>query len=669
MSQIINLLQGTLFTSYSCYYNSHSFRFVSLHHRPLSHNTKYSEFGQRLASFSSLKGNEKVLEYSDKRYSIPYKEKDCPVEENHTFPNVQGLSQFPKDELIGKVVMVRFDSTILLSKELNQMSPSFSGAVSTIKYLYNCGAKVTLVSNWSDILDADSVADFLSGVLQLKVAPVKLITRTLSELKDEKYDILLVENLSQFKEEHANCSKFSRHLSEGVDVFINDTFSQSHRILASTVGITRFCYSCIAGFHFEERLHRLQKIIKTNKRPYIAIIGGGKFLEKAAALRFLASYCDGLVFIGMMAFQIMQAQGLSVTMKFVECRAYDEASKIIHIAKLRRIPILCPKDFWCSSHHLSSKLELVPAHNILDGWEPVDIGPNSMEEISSLLSECEKILWIGPVQFSLPSQKVGGTLKVAMIVDNLAQRNCDITVVGNTACQALMRLTSSVSASYVVENASIVWEMLKGQKLPGLMALDGAYPLKVDWNATYADPTQPLVVDIGSGNGLFLLGMTERRKDVNFLGLEINEKLVSRCLASVDRSSIKNGYFIATNATSTFRSIVSSYPGKLVLVSIQCPNPDFNRPEHRWSMLQRLLVEAIVDLLIPKGKVFLQSDIEDVVVRMKEQFLKYGKGKLALHGGWLRENPFGVRSDWEQHVIDRGDPMYRLMLYKSIIGV
>lgn len=71
---------------------------------------------------------------------------------------------------------------------------------------------------------------------------------------------------------------------------------------------------------------------------------------------------------------------------------------------------------------------------------------------------------------------------------------------------------------------------------------------------------------------------------------------------------------------------------------------------------------------------FLQSDIEEVMLRMKQQFLEYGKGKLVLvqdecdtktnQGGWLGENPFGVRSDWEQHVIDLGAPMYRLMLSK-----
>lgn len=72
-------------------------------------------------------------------------------------------------------------------------------------------------------------------------------------------------------------------------------------------------------------------------------------------------------------------------------------------------------------------------------------------------------------------------------------------------------------------------------------------------------------------------------------------------------------------------------------------------------------------------EIFLQSDVEAVAIRMKQLFMMYGKGRLVLDGrndakcdekGWLEENPFGVRSDWEQHVIDRGESMYRLLISK-----
>lgn len=94
-----------------------------------------------------------------------------------------------------------------------------------------------------------------------------------SQMEDgHNSDILLLENLSQFKQEQANCSEFARCLSSGVDIFVNDAFSQSHKILASNVGITSFCYASIAGFHFDEGMSQLKKIIKMNKRPYYAIV-------------------------------------------------------------------------------------------------------------------------------------------------------------------------------------------------------------------------------------------------------------------------------------------------------------------------------------------------------------------------------------------------------------
>lgn len=512
-------------------------------------------------------------------------------------------------------------------------------------------------------------------VLQLKVLPVKLFPGNLQPLMEQSKEsnILLLDNLSQFKEEPANCSEFSKYLSSGIDIFVNDAFSQCHRILASTVGVARFCYSCIAGFRFEEDLFQLKEAFRTTKTPYVAIIGGGNLFDKAAALYSLASICDGLVFVGNMAFQLMHALGLPVPMKLVEQGALEEALRIVQFTKARSMSILLPKDFWCMSGH--SQPEIFAASCIPDGWSPFDLGPNTLEEITSLLSKCKKIMWIGPVKFGSSYHNSGGTSKVAQMLDTLSQGNCDITVVGAAACKALLRESRSLPICYMIENASLVWEYLKGRQLPGLMALDRAYPFEIDWNAIYSDIARPLVVDIGSGNGLFLFKMARRRKDMNYLGLEINQKLVRRCVDTVHQSGIRNGYFLATNATSTFRSIVSSYPGKLVLVSIQCPNPDFSKPEHRWRMVQRSLVEAIEDLLTSDGKVFLQSDIEAVALRMEEQFILYGKGKLKVvndqedtaigRGEWLKENPFGVRSDWEEHVIKRGDSMYRLMLSKS----
>jgi phosphoglycerate kinase len=95
----------------------------------------------------------------------------------------------------------------------------------------------------------------------------------LSEIKGfEKENIYLLENLYNIKDEVANCLKYARELSSGVDIFVNDSFSNSHKVLASTVGVTRFCYACLAGFHFEEKLHLVKNLAEANKKPYVAIV-------------------------------------------------------------------------------------------------------------------------------------------------------------------------------------------------------------------------------------------------------------------------------------------------------------------------------------------------------------------------------------------------------------
>lgn len=239
-------------------------------------------------------------------------------------------------------------------------------------YLYDVGAKVLLVSNWdqssdSTHLSADSLADYLSSLLCLKVLPANGISGPIqSKTKDlENADVLLLENLTNFREELANCSDFSGKLSSGAYIFVNDAFSLSHKILASTVGITRFCYASVAGFHFEEELLHLKDVRKTNRRPYVAIIGGSRFLEKASALHHLASVCDGLIFVGMMGFQIMHASGLSVPSYFLEKGAAKEAVKLIQLAQRRSIPIYFPDDFWCINDCNRTSLELFPSDGIM----------------------------------------------------------------------------------------------------------------------------------------------------------------------------------------------------------------------------------------------------------------------------------------------------------------
>ncbi|XP_031502445.1 uncharacterized protein LOC116265740 isoform X2 [Nymphaea colorata] len=604
------------------------------------------------------------------------------AEESYSNLQVQTLRNFPKEQLHGKVVLVRFDSRILLNESQASNFPT-DKACFTINYLHRAGAKVILTSSWdhnegSRILSDESAADYLSELLQLRVTAASCICGGIHLQMDGQGsgDILLIQNLKNHKEEFANCSTFARRLSMGVDIFVNDTLSQSHRILASTVGVARFTYASIAGFHFEEELSVLMKAMKPPHRPYIAVIGGGNLSEKKKALQYLISRCDVLVFIGRMAFQFMHALGMPVPPNLVESGSIKDATMLIRFAQERNVYIMVPEDFLCTKVSSPNTFSVISSNCSLNGWKPVDIGPKTLQKLSSLLLKGKTVFRIGPANFDLSQKVINGELSLNSLLSRIGHDGCCAIMVGAAACRGISNAINSQSVHYMFDGASVMWELLKGRNLPGVAALDKAYPLAADWGNIFPNPTLPLFVDIGSGNGLFLFRMSRSRKNKNFLGLEINKKLVSQCLDTVNLSSSKNLHFINTNATTTFRFIVSRYKGMLSCVSIQCPNPEHHSIPHRWKVLQRPLVEAVADLLPLGAKVFLQSDIEQVASKMKDQFILYSKGRLAVHcdeigvdvdsDGWLKENPFGIRSDWEQHVIDRGGSMYRIMLSKVI---
>lgn len=126
---------------------------------------------------------------------------------------------------------------------------------------------------WLIITGSIYISEHLSLVLGVNVVPSQCLSHYSPPTEAlETMKVLLLENLSEFKGEVCNSLEFAETLSSGVDVFVNDSFSQSHKILASTVGVTRFCYSSIAGFQFEESLRKLKNAVESDKRPHIAIV-------------------------------------------------------------------------------------------------------------------------------------------------------------------------------------------------------------------------------------------------------------------------------------------------------------------------------------------------------------------------------------------------------------
>ncbi|KFK25990.1 trna (guanine-n -)-methyltransferase-like [Arabis alpina] len=190
------------------------------------------------------------------------------------------------------------------------------------------------------------------------------------------------------------------------------------------------------------------------------------------------------------------------------------------------------------------------------------------------------------------------------------------------------------------------------------------------WDEVYKDPSLPLMVDIGSGSGRFLLWLAKKNIDSrNYLGLEIRQKLVKRANFWVNELRLSNIHFIFANAMVSFEQLISSYPGPLEFVSILCPDPHFKKRHQKRRVVQKPLVNSIVQNLIPGGKIFVQSDVLEVAQDMRDQLDEESNvlqhmESVDTEEGWLIENPMGIRTEREIHAEFEGARIYRRLYQK-----
>jgi tRNA (guanine-N7-)-methyltransferase len=186
-----------------------------------------------------------------------------------------------------------------------------------------------------------------------------------------------------------------------------------------------------------------------------------------------------------------------------------------------------------------------------------------------------------------------------------------------------------------------------------------------DWVKIYADCDRPLHLDIGCGRGKFLLQIAQIQPDWNFLGLEIREPLVEQAQEWQAELGLTNLHYLFCNVNNSLRPLLSSLPkGHLKVVSIQFPDPWFKRRHQKRRVVQPELVADLAEFLVPGGTVFLQSDVEEVAVDMRDRFLE-NPTFTPQSSDWLPTNPLPVQTERERLVLSYGDPVYRMLFART----
>ncbi|MEQ1829068.1 MAG: phosphoglycerate kinase, partial [Pirellula sp.] len=284
-------------------------------------------------------------------------------------------------------------------------------------------------------------------------------------------DILVLENVRFNPGEKEGEASYSNKLASWGDIYCNDAFGTCHRSEASMVAVPLAMGNKpkVVGFLVAKEIQYLSDTISNPKRPFVAILGGAKVSDKINVISNLLGICDHVLIGGAMAYTFSLAQGGSTGKSLVEADKVDLAKTLIAKGGAK---LVLPVDTHCGdAFSANCNKRIVPAGAIPDGWEGLDIGPETAKQFSAIVEKAMTIVWNGPMGvFEMPPFDQG-TIAVAKAV---AKSDGVSIIGGGDSAAAIELLGFADSVTHVSTGGGASLSMLEGEKFQAVEILDNA---------------------------------------------------------------------------------------------------------------------------------------------------------------------------------------------------
>lgn len=397
----------------------------------------------------------------------------------------KSVSSLTEADLRGKRVFVRVDFNVPLEKGKITDDTRIRGAIPTIKYLSEKGAKVLLASHLGrpkgGYEEKFSLAPVIPRLSELLGKPVTLVPDPIgisvgaALSKTKEGDVLLLENVRFYPEEEKNDEKFAKALAANADLYVNDAFGTAHRAHGSTEGVAKFLKPAVAGYLLQKELDYLQGAVDVPKRPFAAIVGGSKVSSKITVIETLLNKVDKLVLGGGMVFTFLKARGVKTGKSLVEDDQLELARKLEKIAAEKGVTLYLATDVVVADKFAADAAnKVVSINDIPDDWLGLDVGPETIETIKKGLSDCKTIIWNGPLGVFEWDNFAKGTNAIAQLLADLTPKGVTTIVGGGDSVAAVEKAGLADKISHISTGGGASLELLEGKVLPGVAALDEA---------------------------------------------------------------------------------------------------------------------------------------------------------------------------------------------------
>ena len=409
-------------------------------------------------------------------------------------------------EVKGKKVLLRCDFNVPMAKDGSGIitdDKRIRAALPTIQYLLDQGAAVIACSHMGKPVptfesyrkkqlekgkDAASITEetWKKSLAELRMEPV---AARLSELLGKPVilaedvvgpdaqakaaalkpgEVLLLQNTRFEKGETKNDPELAKKLAGMAELYVSDAFGAVHRAHASTAGVADYL-PAVSGFLIQKELDFIGGALASPKRPLVAILGGSKVSSKIGVINNLLEIADTIIIGGGMAYTFSAAQGGKVGDSLLEEDWKSYSLDMIQKAKDKGVRMLLPVDTVAADKFApDADSKVVKAGEIPDGWQGLDIGPESIKLYCDAVADAGTVIWNGPMGVFEFEKFAAGTKAVA---EALSKTSAITIIGGGDSAAAVQQLGYADQMSHISTGGGASLEFMEGKELPGVACL------------------------------------------------------------------------------------------------------------------------------------------------------------------------------------------------------
>ena len=385
----------------------------------------------------------------------------------------------------GKKALVRVDFNVPLNDKFEITDDTrIRATIPTISKILDEGGSVILMSHLGRPKDGPtekySLKHLVNPLSLILGKTVKFAEDSIGESAVELAsalqpgEVLLLENLRFYKEEEKGNEEFAEKLSKLGDVWVMDAFGTAHRAHASTAVIGKFFKDKVCGYVMQAELDNAERLLGHSERPFTAIMGGAKISDKILIIEKLIDKVDNLIIGGGMSYTFSKAKGGNIGKSLLEADKQDLTLELVQKAKDKGVNLILPVDNVIANDFSNdAERKIVPAGQIPDDWQGLDIGPESIKIFSEIIAKSKTVLWNGPMGvFEFPNFAQGTNAIAESVVAATEENDAFSLIGGGDSASAINNAGYGDRVSYVSTGGGALLEYMEGKVLPGVAALE-----------------------------------------------------------------------------------------------------------------------------------------------------------------------------------------------------